>query len=82
MKEAIKLTTITGGIAYVRNAYEVSAVFDASEGDLKCTIVHFHGVALRVKETPEIIAELLGWTEKQIEPNNSVERIPCRASNQ
>lgn len=68
MKEAIKLTTITGRPCYVAALFNVQAIHAAKDGDMEFTELHLPGVVFRVKESAEHIAGLLGWGEKTITP--------------
>jgi hypothetical protein len=67
MKEALKLTNITGEVVYIRDAFNISAVVATKQGDMMFTEVHLQGMCFRVKEEAQEVAALLGWEPKKIE---------------
>lgn len=67
MNDVIKLTSVTGNPVYIRNAFNVNAVISERDGDLQYTAIHMLGFGVRVKQSAEEVAKLLGWEPKQIE---------------
>lgn len=73
MKEAIKLTGVTGELIYVRDTFSIIAVCERKEGDLSYTEIIFHGCAFRVRNPIGEVAALLGWEKAALpEPSSAL----------
>jgi len=68
MKEAIKLTSVSGETIYLKDSWNVTAIAQRKDGDLIYTDVFTHAAVFRVKQPVEEVATLFGWEPKQIEP--------------